>query len=123
MIGQPRVLSATSIIGTRVVDTAGEPLGNIKELMIDPDDGQVAYVVLSFGGFLGVGDKLFAIPLEALMFGADEQTVVLDVDKDVLKDAPGFDKDHWPDTTQYEAGWLLDIYEYYGYSPYWMPDK
>ncbi|HET9914176.1 MAG TPA: PRC-barrel domain-containing protein [Anaerolineales bacterium] len=123
MIGQPRVLSATSIIGTRVVNTAGEPLGNIKELMIDPDDGQVAYVVLSFGGFLGVGDKLFAIPLEALMFGADEQTVVLDVDKDVLKDAPGFDKDHWPDTAQYEAGWLLDIYEYYGYSPYWMPDK
>ena len=123
MIGQPRVLSATSIIGTRVVNTAGEPLGNIKELMIDPDDGQVAYVVLSFGGFLGVGDKLFAIPLEALMFGADEHTVVLDADKDVLKDAPGFDKDHWPDNAQYEAGWLLDIYEYYGYSPYWMPDK
>lgn len=123
MIGQPRVLSATAIIGTRVVNTAGEPLGNIKELMIDPDDGQVAYVVLSFGGFLGVGDKLFAIPLEALMFGTDEHTVVLDVDKEVLKDAPGFDKDHWPDNAQYEAGWLLDIYEYYGYSPYWMPDK
>jgi sporulation protein YlmC with PRC-barrel domain len=123
MIGQPRVLSATAIIGTRVVNTAGEPLGNIKELMIDPDDGQVAYVVLSFGGFLGMGDKLFAIPLEALIFGADEHTVVLDVDKEVLKDAPGFDKDHWPDNAQYEAGWLLDIYEYYGYSPYWMPDK
>ena len=123
MIGQPRVLSATSIIGTRVVNPAGEPLGTIKELMIDPDDGQVAYVVLSFGGFLGVGDKLFAIPLDALMFGTDEHTVVLDVDKEVLKDAPGFDKDHWPDNAQYEAGWLLDIYEYYGYSPYWMPDK
>jgi ABC-type oligopeptide transport system ATPase subunit len=47
----------------------------------------------------------------------------LDIDKEVLKNAPGFDKDHWPEPAQYEAGWLLDIYEYYGYSPYWMPDK
>jgi hypothetical protein len=91
--------------------------------MIDLDDGQVAYAVLSFGGFLGLGDKLFAIPLEALMFDAENHTAVLDVDKEILKDAPGFDKDHWPDNAQYEAGWLLDIYEYYGYSPYWMPDK
>ncbi len=119
----PRVLSATSIIGSKVINTAGEQLGNIKELMIDLDDGQIAYAVLSFGGFLGLGDKLFAIPLEALTFGAEDHTVVLDMDKDVLKNAPGFDKDHWPDNAQYEAGWLLDIYEYYGYSPYWMPDK
>jgi len=123
MIEQPHVLSATSIIGSKVVNTAGEQLGNIKELMIDFEDGQVAYAVLSFGGFLGLGDKLFAIPLEALTFGTEDHTVILDVDKEVLKNAPGFDKDHWPDNAQYESGWLRDIYEYYGYSPYWMPDK
>jgi sporulation protein YlmC with PRC-barrel domain len=118
----PRVLSAAKIIGERVVNTEGEQLGNIKDLMIDLDDAQIAYAVLAFGGFLGLGDKLFAIPLEALIFGEDH-TVILDVDREVLKNAPGFDKDRWPDSAQYEAGWLLDIYEYYGYSPYWMPDK
>ncbi len=118
-----RVLSATTIIGSKVVNTEGEQLGSIKELMIDLDDGQIVYVVLSFGGFLGLGDKLFAIPLEALTFDTEDHTVLLDLDKEVLKSAPGFDKDHWPDNAQYEAGWLLDIYEYYGYSPYWIPDK
>jgi len=120
---RPQVLSTTAIIGNKVVNKSGEQLGTIKELMIDLDDGQVAYAVLSFGGFLGLGDKLFAIPLEALAFGAEAGTVTLDVDREVLKNAPGFDKDHWPNDAQYEAGWLLDIYEYYGYSPYWMPDK
>ncbi|RPJ16186.1 MAG: PRC-barrel domain containing protein [Chloroflexi bacterium] len=126
MNGNSHVLSATALIGSKVINTAGEPLGNIKELMIDLEDGQIAYAVLSFGGFLGLGDKLFAIPLEALTFGSrssEDHTVILDMDKEVLKSAPGFDKDHWPDNAQYEAGWLLDIYEYYGYSPYWMPDK
>ena len=118
-----RVLSATAIIGNKVVNAKGEQLGSIKELMIDLDDGQIAYVVLSFGGFLGLGDKLFAIPLEALTFDTGEHTVILDLNKEVLRNAPGFDKDHWPDNAQYEAGWLLDIYEYYGYSPYWTPDK
>jgi sporulation protein YlmC with PRC-barrel domain len=118
----PRVLSATKIIGNKVVNREGEQLGNIKDLTVDLDDAQIAYAVLSFGGFLGLGDKLFAIPLEALIF-VDDQTVILDVDKEALKNAPGFDKDHWPDAAQYEAGWLLDIYEYYGYSPYWRPDK
>lgn len=119
----PRVLSANFIIGNKVVNTEGEQLGNIRDLMIDLDDAQIAYAVLSFGGFMGLGDKLFAIPLEALQFDSKNKSVILDVDKDVLKNAPGFDKENWPDSAQYEAGWLLDIYEYYGYSPYWRPDK
>jgi sporulation protein YlmC with PRC-barrel domain len=119
----PHMRSASTIIGNKVVNPEGEELGSIKDLMIDLDDGQIAYAVLSFGGFLGLGDKLFAIPLEALTFETEDHTAILDVDKEMLKNAPGFDKDHWPDTAQYEAGWLLDIYEYYGYSPYWMPDK
>ena len=123
MKAYPRILSATTMIGDKVVNTEGEQLGTIRDLVIDLDDAQIAYAVLSFGGFLGLGDKLFAIPLEALIFNSEAHTVVLDVDREVLKNAPGFDKDHWPDNAQYEAGWLLDIYKYYGYSPYWMPDK
>ena len=119
----PRVLSAAKIIGNKVVNREGDQLGNIKDLMIDLDDAQIAYAVLSFGGLLGLGDKLFAIPLDALTFGTEDHTVILDMDKEVLKNAPGFDKDHWPDDAQFEAGWLLDIYEYYGYSPYWIPGK
>ena len=119
----PHVLQASTVIGNKVLNPDGEQLGNLKELVIDIEDGRVAYAVLSFGGFLGMGDKLFAIPWEALMLNAKDNTFILDVDKDLLKEAPGFDKDHWPDNAQYEAGWLLDIYEYYGYSPYWMPDK
>lgn len=119
----PRVVSASSVIGNKVVNSEGEQLGNIKDLVIDLDDAQIAYAVLSFGGFLGLGDKLFAIPLEALTFNTRDNSVILDVEKEVLKNAPGFDKDRWPNNAQYEAGWLLDIYEYYGYSPYWMPDK
>jgi sporulation protein YlmC with PRC-barrel domain len=119
----PRVLSAGSIMGSKVVNTEGELLGSIKDMVVDLDDSQIAYAVLSFGGFMGLGDKLFAIPLEALTFDTKTNSAVLDVDKEVLKNAPGFDKDKWPDDAQYEAGWLLDIYEYYGYSPYWRPDK
>lgn len=114
----PRVLSAEKIIGNQVVNAKGEQLGTIKDLVIDLDDAQIAYAVLSFGGFMGLGDKLFAIPLEALIFDAQTETAVLDVTREVLKNAPGFDKDRWPASAQYEAGWLLDMYEYYGYSPY-----
>ena len=119
----PRVLAVKKIVGNKVLSTAGEELGNLKELVIDLDDGRIAYAVLSFGGFLGLGDKLFAIPWEALIMDVEESTFILDLDKEVLKHAPGFDKDNWPDNAQYEAGWLLDIYEYYGYSPYWVPDE
>jgi sporulation protein YlmC with PRC-barrel domain len=119
----PRVLSSTTIIGNTVVNPAGEQLGNIKELMIDLNEGRIAYAVLSFGGFLGIGDKLFAIPWEAFTIRPEDHDFILEVDKEVLGNAPGFDKENWPDNAKYEAGWLLGVYEYYGFSPYWMPDE
>jgi sporulation protein YlmC with PRC-barrel domain len=62
----PQVLRVTTVIGNKVLNRAGESLGNLKELVIDLEDGHIAYAVLSFGGFIGRGDKLFAIPWEAL---------------------------------------------------------
>ena len=123
MFRYPHVLSAATMIGTKIVNPAGEELGSLKDLMIDLDEGQVNYAVLSFGGFLGLGDKLFAIPWDALTINPEDNTFILDMNKDQLKDAPGFDKDHWPDEAQYQAGWLLDIYDYYGYTPYWMSER
>ncbi|HET9212620.1 MAG TPA: PRC-barrel domain-containing protein [Thermoanaerobaculia bacterium] len=114
---QPSVLSATTMIGDSVTNRSGEDLGKIEELMIDLGRGSVAYAVLSFGGVLGMGDKLFAIPFQALKLDADHECFVLDVDKEKLKKAPGFDKDHWPSTA--DRTWGSQIHSYYGYRPYW----
>ncbi len=120
MNNYPHVLSATTIIDDKVVSTTGEELGTLKELMIDMDAGRINYAVLSFGGFLGLGDKLFAIPWEALTINPEGHTFTLNVDKDQLENAPGFDKDNWPSEIEYEAGWLLDLYAYYDFPPYWV---
>lgn len=111
------VLSANTLIGDDVVNPQGENLGEIKELMIDPQTGHVGYAVLSFGGFLGLGDKLFAIPFQSLKLRPDQKDFVLDVSKEKLENAPGFDKDDWPSTT--DRAWGTEIHTYYGVSPYW----
>ena len=94
-----QVSRASKIIGTKVKNSKGENLGDIKDLVINPENGQVVYGVVSFGGVFGVGDKLFAIPWDALRWNRDKKYYVLDLDKDTLKKAPGFDKKHWPDTS------------------------
>ena len=104
----PQVLSATSLVGNKVINRSGQELGSIKELMIDLDEGRVAYAVLSFGGVMGIGDKLFAIPWEAMDLDTEQHAFILNVDKAALEEAPGFDKDNWPDNPQFEAKWLLD---------------
>ena len=86
--------------------------------MIDVRTGRVAYAVLSFGGILGMGEKLFAIPWSALTLDADQKCFVLDVPKERLEQAPGFDKDHWPSMA--DENWASQIYAFYNQSPYWQ---
>ena len=112
-----KTLSATTLIGDRVVNRKGEDLGKIEDFMIDPEQGRVGYAVLSFGGFLGMGNRLFAIPWEALKLAPEKKQFILDVDKKKLENAPGFDKDNWPDFA--DRQWGSTIYKYYGYSSYW----
>ncbi len=107
-------LSTGSLTGTDVVNTEGKRLGDLKEIMLDVDTGQVAYAVLSFGGVLGMGDKLFAIPWKALRVDQGREKIVLNVKKEVLDNAPGFDKDNWPQSSN--AAWLGDVYRHYGYT-------
>lgn len=90
-------ISATTLIGDKVHNLQGENLGDIKELMIDTLDGSVSYAVLDFGGFLGIGNKLFAVPWQALRVDPENKELVLDIDKERLKSAEGFDQDDWPD--------------------------
>ncbi len=113
----PDFLSADSLTDDKVVNTAGEDLGKFEDLMIDLADGRVAYAALSFGGILGMGNKLFAIPWKALTLKVHEHTFLLDIPKETLKNAEGFDKDNWPVTTR---DWLFNMYSYYGYQPYWQ---
>jgi sporulation protein YlmC with PRC-barrel domain len=112
-----RVMSASSLIGDKVMNSQGEDLGKIEEFMIDLNTGCVAYAVLSFGGFLGIGDKLFAIPIKALRLDEDQKCFILDVDKEKLKNASGFDKNNWPDMA--DPTWSTKLHDYYGYDPYW----
>ena len=104
-------LSASTIIGDSVRNGAGEDLGNIEDLMINIESGAVEYAVLSFGGFLGVGDKLFAVPLEAMQVDTEHHQFVLNESKDRLKNAPGFDKDHWPNHA--DPQWQRTVRDYY----------
>lgn len=92
-----RLLSSRSLIGTKVCNADGETLGRIEEIMINTHTGNVGYLVLSFGGFLGIGDKLFAVPFESVNVDQYHEHVRLNVDRDRLETAPGFDKDNWPD--------------------------
>jgi sporulation protein YlmC with PRC-barrel domain len=112
-----RVMSAASLASDSVRNKTGEKVGSITDIMIDLPSGRVAYAVLSFGGFLGFGEKLFAIPWEALTLDEDNKWFILDVDKGTLENAPGFDKDNWPDMA--DASWGTDIHNYYGQKPYW----
>ncbi|WP_447984896.1 PRC-barrel domain-containing protein [Nitrospira sp. Nam74] len=106
------VLKVSAVVGMKVQDTEGNKLGDIKDLVIDPADGSIGYAVLDFGGFLGIGEKYFAVPWEALQLTRDRTAIVLDVSKKDLKQAPGFDKNNWPDLASEEQA--LIIYEYYG---------
>ncbi|WP_321477856.1 PRC-barrel domain-containing protein [uncultured Paludibaculum sp.] len=112
-----RVLAASTLAGDKVRNTLGEDLGKIDEIMIDIPTGRVAYAVLSFGGILRMGNKLFAVPWSSLRVDEDEKCFILDVDTKMLETAPGFDKDNWPDMA--DAGWGAEIFSYYHAIPYW----
>ncbi len=102
MATAPLFLSAHTLLGDSVKNSEGESLGDLKEIMLNIETGKIAYAVVSFGGILGMGDKLFAVPWGALRVDGDNKCLILNVSKDRLKNAPGFDKDHWPnfaDTT------------------------
>ena len=106
-------LPTTSIKGSKVVNVKEEKLGKIEEIMIDSESGRIAYAVLSFDGWLGANNKLFAIPWESLERNRDDY--ILRVDKSVLEKAKGFDKEKWSLTRDE----LADAYKRCGLQPYW----
>ena len=111
----PELMGAATLTGDNVVNQLDESLGDIKEIMLDMRSGRVAYAVLSFGGVLGMGDKLFAVPWNALKLDTVNKRFVLNVEKTRLESAPGFDKDAWPNMA--DSSWESDIHTYYGTKP------
>ncbi|MGE0754616.1 MAG: PRC-barrel domain-containing protein [Alphaproteobacteria bacterium] len=108
------LLSASSLCGDSVKNLQGDDLGEVKEIMLDTRSHQIAYYVLSFGGFLGLGDKYFAIPPEAMELDKEEKCFVLNASKERLKAAEGFDKDNWPNMA--DPAFRDRLYSHYGYT-------
>ena len=108
----PRLMGANTLIGNDVYNLQEEDLGDIKEIMLDMETGEVSYAVLSFGGFLGMGDKLFAVPWSSLKLDTANERFTLDVTKAKLESAPGFDKNDWPDMA--DTSWQNTVHSYYG---------
>ena len=113
----PELMTASTLEGNTVVNRADETLGEIEEIMLDVRSGRIAYAVMASGGFLGIGDKLFAIPWHALTLDPEEKCFVLDVSRERLEKAPGFDKDHWPSMAN--EAWAGEVHRYYATRPYW----
>lgn len=108
----PHLMGADTLIGNEVVNQNDENVGEIKEIMLEVQTGRVSYAVLSFGGFLGMGEKLFAVPWSALKLDTENKRFVLNVDKERLSEAPGFDKGKWPNMA--DPAWSSTIHSYYG---------
>ncbi|HTT04344.1 MAG TPA: PRC-barrel domain-containing protein [Steroidobacteraceae bacterium] len=123
----PEVMAASALAHDVVVDAAGEPVGRVREIMLDVPRGRIAYVVLAFEDPAEEADpadpvqdgpvrKLFAVPWEALRLDAQRQRLVIDTQRERLRNAPGFDPAHWPSMAQ--PTWTSALYEYYGVEPY-----
>jgi hypothetical protein len=117
-MAEPRAARCTDIvpakktvIGRKVVNAQNEDLGKIEDLVLHARAGRIAYAVLSFRGFLGMGDKYFVIPWNAFHFNLKENRAILNVDKKLLENGLGFDKDNWPNIA--DSSWATNIYKHY----------
>ena len=97
-----KYLTTSSLTANKVYNTLNEKMGDIKDIMIDITMGKIEYVVIEFGGFLGIGEKFFAVPFRLLSIDTKKEACILDQNRETLKNAPGFDKDHWPKTNSHE---------------------
>lgn len=113
----PQLMTAHTLEGDAVVNRQGETLGKIEDIMLDVPRGRIAYAVMSSGGFLGFGDKLFALPWSALTLDPEHHRFVMDASKARFEHAPGFDKDHWPTTAEFD-GMGDSIHSYWGTPSY-----
>lgn len=111
------LIAGSRVAGTAVYDTAGERLGTVDDIMIDKQSGRIAYAVLSFGGFLGIGDKHHPLPWQALKYDTSLGGYVTNMDRSRLEGAPVLGDD--ADTMWQDRAWGQRVHDYYNVSPYW----
>ena len=112
----PYLMGAGTLIGEDVFNPMQVELGKIKEIMLDMRVGKVAYAVMSVGGVFGVGEKLFVVPWSALTLDTEKKRFLLNVEKEHLENAFGFDKNEWPD--MHDQAWVDELHAYYGVKTY-----
>jgi sporulation protein YlmC with PRC-barrel domain len=117
----PDVMAASTLDGNSVLSSDGHDVGSLKEIMLDVSSGRIAYAVLSSGGFLGIGDKLLAIPWSALTLDTDNRCFRLGATAEQVRHSPGFDKDAWPSMA--DRVWASTVHQHYGREPYWTEGK
>lgn len=103
----PQLFGSSGLVGDDVYDHHGVQLGDIREIVLDMRSGRIGYAVLAFGGFLGIGERLLAVPWDALRLDAENRYLVLDVNREVLEDAPPFDRGDWSRLT--DEFWHLAV--------------
>jgi sporulation protein YlmC with PRC-barrel domain len=111
------LIAANQVQGTTVYDLSGEKLGSLEDVMIDKRSGRIAYAVLSFGGFLGIGDHYHPLPWEKLSYDTDKGGYIVDIDRETLEGAPSYTDEataNWND-----EAWSRNVYTYYGVHPFW----
>jgi sporulation protein YlmC with PRC-barrel domain len=108
-----KFLTAKSIIGDNVLNNGDEYLGVIHDIMLDVRSGKIEYYVIEFGGILGFGEKLFAIPHTLLNVDTEYQIFRFNKKKETLKKAPGFDKNHWPETNDHKSEFVIQSWGFW----------
>ena len=111
------LISSDKVEGTAVYDRGGEKLGSIHSVMIDKISGKVAYAVMSFGGFLGMGDSYHPLPWHVLTYDTGQGGYVVDLDRNKLEGAPTYGTSETPNWS--DRRWGQQVHDYYGTRPYW----
>jgi hypothetical protein len=112
-----RLISSGKVAGTSVENPNGDNLGHIRDVMIDKVSGEVAYAVLKYGSFLGVGGKLFALPWDVLEYDTARSAYVVDIPEDQLRGGPGFVENNEPNWS--DPAYNKTLHDYYGSEADW----
>jgi hypothetical protein len=112
-----RLISSDKVEGTSVENPNGDSLGSIRDVMIDKISGQVAYAVLKYGAFLGMGGKLFALPWDQLTYDTTRGAYIVNIPQERLQNAPSFEESSQPDWS--DPSWNRGLHDYYGSRANW----
>jgi hypothetical protein len=114
---QTRFIPTNRLQQYDVVNKQEQDMGQTQTFVVDMLDGRIAFVIVSFEGFLGISDKWFAMPWEIMTWSPEKMKFVIDMPKDVLEKAPGMKKDKWMEDIN--SDWLANCCRHYGLAPYW----